>query len=123
MLQQYQDWIKENVKDPLGTCAEHTQAMAQRFPELTRVRGHYLCLIWGKREHWWLVCQDGSIVDPTVAQFPSGRLGTYILWDENKKEPTGMCPNCAEYCYDGMSSCSTQCELQYTAYLNNPNRW
>ncbi len=47
MKPQYADWIAANVKESRGRCAEATLAMAAAFPELTRVRGHYLCWVWG----------------------------------------------------------------------------
>lgn len=98
----YQQWIYQNVQgDSTGQCEEVTTAMAEAFPELRRVRGHYHCWIWGKREHWWLVGKHGSVIDPTAAQFPSKGAGRYEEWDESQPESTGMCPNCGEYCYDG----------------------
>ncbi len=112
MKTKYKKWISENVTQVLGRCAEITLQMQEVFPELTRVRGHYHCLIWGKREHWWLTAPDGEIVDPTVAQFPS--LGEYV--EHTGPEPTGMCPNCGEYCYDGHTVCSYQCGDEYSKY-------
>lgn len=95
----YQLWIDQNVKDGTGGCKEVTEAMVKEFPELHRVRGHYHCWIWGKREHWWLTTSDGVVIDPTAAQFPSRGEGRYVEFDG--PEPTGKCPNCGEYCYDG----------------------
>lgn len=92
----YQEWI-DQLDDVTGKCEEITAAMAEAFPELRRVRGHYHCWIWGKREHWWLMDGD-EVVDPTAAQFPSKGEGSYVEWEG--EEPTGMCPNCGEYCYD-----------------------
>lgn len=127
MKDQYQEWINSNVDNNcLGQCAEVTEAMQKAFPELTRVRGHFMCLVWGPRAHWWLVDPDGEIVDPTVAQFPTAGLAApsaYEPWDESEPEPTGMCPNCGGYCYDGYDLCSDECERAYIAYLNNPNEW
>jgi hypothetical protein len=98
----YLEWIEQNVPDPRGTCREVTEEMAKEFPELRRVRGCYYCWTWGEREHWWLVDEvNDRIIDPTAAQFPSKGTGTYEEWDESHPEPTGMCPNCGEYCYKG----------------------
>jgi len=50
-------------------------------PTLVLVRGWYLCPIWGKQAHWWCCAPDGTIMDPTVLQFPSGGTGEYIPFD------------------------------------------
>ena len=71
-----------------GKCKEMCEQEVANDPTLTLVRGHYHCPIWGEQEHWWLVHPDGSIVDPTVRQFPSKGLGEYVPWN-------GVCP-CAE---------------------------
>jgi hypothetical protein len=105
----YLEWIQRNVTDPLGKCREYSEAMARAFPELSIVRGHYCCPQWGDREHWWLVDERGSIVDPTVDQFPSGGFGQYIPWTEGADEPTGKCIHCGEYCYHGRATCSPEC--------------
>lgn len=119
-MTKYRAWIKDNVTETYGRCAEVTQQMAAAFPELTRVRGHYYCFAWGEREHWWLTTPDGEIIDPTAAQFPSRGRGHYEPWDESRPEPTGMCPNCGGYCYDGNTCCSDSCGLAYAAYCMNP---
>lgn len=116
----YAAWVAANVKDPLGRCAETTLAMCTAFPELTRVRGHYLCGFWGPREHWWCTAPDGGVVDPTAAQFPSRGLGRYEPWVEGTPEPTGKCPNCGGECYDNKYCCSAECDSAYAAYCNNP---
>lgn len=112
----YIDWIK-TVVEPTGRCAEVTLEMQAAFPELTRVRGHYYCPFWGEREHWWLVDEEGQVVDPTAAQFPSRGVGHYEPWDESRPEPTGMCPECGEYCYEGRTFCCDVHERRYMAYL------
>ena len=75
MKPEYRAWCAVHVgttaEDCYGRCAWATLAMQIAFPELIRVRGHYLCLIWGERDHWWLTTPEGEIVDPTAAQFPS----------------------------------------------------
>ena len=37
-------------------------------------------------------------------------------------EPTGKCPNCGGYCYEGATLCSDRCEHEYMAYLNDAMR-
>lgn len=115
----YEAWIEAHVEgDGYGQCKEVTARMADAFPELARVRGHYLCLRWGVREHWWLTTPNGTVVDPTVAQFPSPPTPeAYQPLDEDEEEPTGKCPNCGGYCYEGRSVCSDSCEASYIAYL------
>lgn len=120
MEQKYQEWIDNFVSDPLGHCAELTLEMQKEFPELERVRGHYYCAFWGKREHWWLVDKAGSVVDPSAAQFPSKGLGEYAEWDDSLPEPTGMCPNCGDLVFDGRTCCSDNCHREYAAYCTNP---
>ncbi len=125
MKTEYRAWIDANVgtkpEDGYGRCAWATLTMLVAFPELTRVRGHYYDAIWGERDHWWLVDPDGEIVDPTAAQFPTKGTGEYMPWVEGTPEPTGMCPNCGENCYDGRTCCSDSCNSAYAAYCMNPD--
>ncbi len=110
MKYEYTQWIKENVFKFYGQCAPVTKQMQSVFPELERVRGHYFCEFWGKREHWWLKDAGGVIVDPTKMQFPSGGRGDYREWLEGDPEPTGKCMECGGYCYRSASFCSARCE-------------
>lgn len=120
MNSNYKKWIETNIKNEgLGQCKEATVQMKECFPELTRIRGHYYCPIWGEREHWWLTTPQGEIIDPTVAQFPSKGIGHYEPWNESKKEPTGKCPNCGDYCYNGKTVCSDRCYEEYKNYLES----
>lgn len=114
----YDDYITDEASAVYGKCAEITEAFAKAFPELRRVRGHYHCPHWGERDHWWLVAPDGSIVDPTRAQFPSRGIGEYVEWIEGTKEPTGMCPNCGGPCYDGDYCCTEACGRAYVAFCS-----
>ena len=118
MHEEYTNWICENVEgNGYGKCREITELMRAAFPELDRVRGHYCCPVWGERAHWWLIePDDWQVVDPTAAQFPSKGTGTYVAWKEGAREPTGMCPNCGEPCYDGHSVCSDKCGVEYVAF-------
>ena len=115
----YSKWISENVGGTgYGKCADVTQAMADTFPELQRVRGHYYCLTWGERAHWWLVDESGNIVDPTARQFPSYGSGVYVPWVDGKPEPTGICANCGEPAFNGGTVCSDACGTAYVAFVN-----
>lgn len=123
MTETYQAWIAEHYPtsiSALGNCSSATRKMVAAFPELKRCRGHYYCYAWGPREHWWCETAEGEVVDPTAKQFPSLGLGHYEPLDESLPQPTGKCPNCGEYCYDGKSLCSEECEVSYLAYLNQP---
>lgn len=74
-----------------GRCHELSMAAVAADPSLTLVRGWYYCPVWGEREHWWTTRPDGTVFDPTAAQFPSGGLGHY--------EPfagTFPCEHCGE---------------------------
>ena len=119
MKRKYQDWINNINNNVTGLCADITQDMITKFPELKRIRGHYYCVIWGQREHWWCVDSDNSIVDPTASQFPGKGSGEYVEWDESQPEPTGKCRECGEYCYDDNNFCNTAHEVSYMAYINN----
>ena len=121
----YAEWIRANVSPYLlGTCAAATLAMAQQFPELMRVRGHYAepHPAWGNRQHWWLTTPEGVIIDPTATQFPSNGQGEYLPWKEGDEEPVGKCAYCSEGIYksktkDGVT-CDDTCSKPYAAYIN-----
>ena len=117
----YNKWIEANVKgDGFGECREITTQMLEYFPELQQVRGHYMCPIWGRRGHWWLVTPNGEIVDPTAKQFPSGGLGEYLEWIDGTEEPTGKCANCGEFTFKGENFCNDACFQSWHADLMRP---
>lgn len=64
-----------------GRCKELSEALIRDDPTLKLVRGYYYCPIWGKQAHWWCKRPDGTIVDPTKAQFPSNGIGEYEEFD------------------------------------------
>jgi len=55
-----------------GKCKKYAEAAVAADPALTLVRGWYVDPIWGREEHWWTTRPDGTIYDPTSAQFPMG---------------------------------------------------
>jgi hypothetical protein len=63
-----------------GKCKEKSEEYIQDNPECKLVRGFYYCPILGKRQHWWTTLPDGTIHDPTIAQFPSP-YGEYEEFD------------------------------------------
>ena len=124
MKHRYERWIQnfrnKNMNVVQGMCLEASYAMHKKFPELTVVRGHVK--LWDefdesiyKYPHWWLIAEDGDIVDPTESQFPN--LLEYEQWDESLTEPTGKCPNCGNYCFDHKQLCCAECEKEYISYL------
>lgn len=71
----------KNYRKYRGKCKSAAEKACACDPSLTIVRGHYICLMWGKQQHWWTVRKDGSINDPTKDQFPSGGFGEYVPFD------------------------------------------
>lgn len=63
-----------------GRCKEMSEAAVAADATLTLVRGWYHDPVWGREEHWWTKRPDGSIYDPTAAQFPVG--GIEFLYEE-----------------------------------------
>jgi hypothetical protein len=122
MKDKYRNWIEENVPDydsAYGKCKDMCLKMMKEFPELTIHRGWYQDPIIGDREHWWLKDEDNNIVDPTAHQFPTGGMFEYKDLTDVKEIPTGRCPNCGGYIYNGGDLCSVDCETEYTMYLNS----
>lgn len=94
-----------------GKCREMAEAAAAQEPTLRIVRGHYWCPYWGEQAHWWCVRPDGTVVDPTAAQFPSCGNGLYVEFSGRV-----TCETCerevaeAEACIAGSHCyCSTGC--------------
>lgn len=122
VVHKYEKWIKENVdlKDNgYGKCQEVTTEMVKEFPELQQIRGFYYCPLWGERMHWWCINEEFSLlIDPTAEQFPSRGSGVYDSVDEDDPGsiPTGKCPNCGGFCYNGNYCCSENCYEEYARY-------
>lgn len=64
-----------------GKCKEMSEQLVADNPTFRLVRGHYVCPIWGKQQHWWCEDIDGKVHDPTARQFPSKGMGEYIEYD------------------------------------------
>jgi hypothetical protein len=60
-----------------GKCKEAAEALCAADPMLRLVRGYYYDAVWGPQAHWWCERPDGTIVDPTAAQFPTQGGGVY----------------------------------------------
>jgi len=125
----YQAWIDAQAlpEYPVGLCYHVSHKMAQAFPELVLTRGHVTmpCPDRGTKRwpHWWLVAPDGSIVDPTAAQFPGTTAADYEAEPMDAAEPTGKCLECGEYTYNGDTFCSAAHERSYMAYIMEGRAW
>jgi hypothetical protein len=111
-----------------GKCYSWSQKFVERFPHLTLRTGFY-----GNREHYWCTEPDGTIVDPTIAQFHDGEGDPrkYRLFDETKDRIyLGKCMNCGQELYglkaEGRKEvCETNAELgvhcqqELERYYNN----
>ena len=65
-----------------GKCKKMAEALANKDSSLTLARGHYICPLEGKMQHWWAKTKDGEIIDPTSRQFYSGgTMGEYVEFD------------------------------------------
>jgi hypothetical protein len=99
-----------------GKCKELVDAAVRQDPTLTAVRGHYICPFWGEQAHWWCTKSDGTIVDPSVEQFPSkGVAAEYIPFDG-----TVSCAECGRSMREedarfesNYAFCSTQCIMRF----------
>lgn len=117
------DYLKEHDGFVQGRCQEACEAMVAAFPELQLVRGHAVCPApWGMRAHWWCVTPEGTIVDPTRAQFTAG-VFAYEPYEEGDDVRIGTCMNCGEGIWGQPERggepnfCSTACHASYAAYL------
>ena len=99
-----------------GRCKELSEQAIKDDPSLTLVRGHYHCPLWGTKEpHWWAVRKDGSVFDPTAAQFPSNGMGDY--------EPFNglvQCSECGKEMHEhearfdsNYAFCSNECHMRF----------
>ncbi len=105
----------EEYRTYRGQCRQMCDAAIQADPTLTLVCGWYHCPFNGKEQHWWTVRPDGTIFDPTAAQFPSKGRGEYEVY-------TGWleCSNCHKAIHESKAQidgrhayCSTKCYAQF----------
>lgn len=124
----YAEWIANYVASKRGfvrgKCAEATITMVAAFPELRRAAG-FVHVLWptgpAREQHWWCIAPDGTVVDPTRAQFALVFEYEELNLDDpetHKRVPTGVCCNCGEDTYEGREVCSDVCSRAYIAYLN-----
>ncbi len=98
-----------------GKCKGLASALCEKDPTLTLVRGHYICWSWGKQAHWWVTKTDGTIIDPSVDQFPEPHIGEYVPFDGfiecaecGKKIKEQEASICGNYAF-----CSTSCNMRF----------
>lgn len=117
MAADYWKWIADHQPtDPRGQCATVTEAMAAAFPELRRVRGHYVCPLENRRiPHWWIVAPDGTVIDPTGDQFASCGMGEYEEYVG--PEPTGHCLDCGAMLFGREMFCDAECAVRCVEWM------
>jgi hypothetical protein len=121
---EYADWIERYVSSfnnrfVRGRCEDAVRLMVKQFPELRAARG-FAHVSWGEDQHWWCVAPDGTVVDPTVSQFP--RMPRYEELDLSRAEdrarvPIGKCMNCGARTFvssPSAATCSIACERELT---------
>jgi hypothetical protein len=102
-----------NYQKYRGKCKEYAEKLCKEDPNLILVRGYYYCPFWGKQGHWWCKKPDGTIVDPTVKQFPSKGTGVYEEfdgWVECAECGTRIKEEQAQF-EGSYAFCSTRCHL------------
>jgi hypothetical protein len=102
---------QENYLKYRGKCREFCEAAIAEDPSLTLVRGYYHDAFWGKHQHFWTVRADGSIFDPTKAQFPD-QGGDYEEFDGTVEcEQCGKRVDIEDATRDGNHVfCSSECQ-------------
>lgn len=99
-----------------GKCKEMSEKLVKENPELTLVRGYYYEPLWSRDEqHWWTKKKDGTIVDPTASQFPSGGIKEfYTEFDGTLSCSECGCRICEETAqFAGRYPvCSTKCAMR-----------
>ncbi len=108
--------ISADYRQYRGKCKELVDAACAADTTLTAVRGHYFCPLWNSNEqHWWCVQKDGTIYDPSKAQFPSNGNGIYTPFDGFVE-----CSECGKVVLEEDAGfhgryafCSTACNMRF----------
>lgn len=110
-----EEQVLEDYKKFRGKCKQLAEAAVKNDPSLKLVRGYYYCPVWGEQPHWWTIRPDGTIFDPTAAQFPSNGKGYYVEFSgiiqcsecgkTMKEEEASFDSN---YCF-----CSPSCHMRF----------
>lgn len=105
-----------------GRCHSMALEAAEADATLKAVAGWYHCPIWGQEEHWWCERADGTIVDPTAAQFPSNGSGRY-----ERHDGPAWCLQCGidfpweQYMETGRPICSDECYCRMVGVPYTPH--
>lgn len=118
-------YLERDGNNGYGRCQQASTEMQSAFPELRIVKGH-VYTTWGKRAHWWLVTEQGDVVDPTAAQFPN--ILEYEEWRPGMEVRVGKCMNCGDEIWapvqtldtlpPSKSICSPDCEDELNRAFN-----
>jgi len=104
-----------------GRCRDEALKLARDDRSLTVVRGWATPVGGAMIEHWWLIDQDGKVVDPTVDQFPARPVYIPECVGVPPERPALMylCPNCGDTHTGDFSVdvCSDRCARAYASYL------
>ena len=65
----YFDFIKETVDDPIDNCFFFAAITNIEYPELKLIEGEPVDPKRGETAHFWLEDEDGNIIDPTQSQY------------------------------------------------------
>ncbi len=98
-----------------GKCKEYSLTLAKECYWLRPVRGFYYCWVWDKKEqHWWNETDSGEIIDLTVSQFPSGKMGQYqeYLGEIECCECGKVVPEVEARIEGSYATCSTLCMMR-----------
>ncbi len=119
----YETWIDDYVALRNGNvrhrCQGASAEMAGAFPELRRVRGYAHHPDGWSTAHWWCETEDGTVLDPTAAQFSQSVI-RYEEYDEavHGPLPVGKCGDCGAFLYAPQSGfCDDVCENAFRAEL------
>lgn len=130
---QYKEWIHQflyRINDPTGKCRGAVEDMKAHFPELKIEKGYVVhpfiqpdTLIKNDFHgvpHWWLIDEEGSIVDPTESQFPKPLEYSPYSEELHGLLPVGKCMECGDLFYppkEPGNFCDEECSDRFMETL------
>jgi hypothetical protein len=122
----YDEWIAHDITEHKGwvrgRCQGAATRMSETFSELRLVRGYCLLANGWRPQHWWCEAPDGTVIDPTAAQYTeyTDIIG-YEEYDEalHGPLPIGKCMHCGCEVYNKTNRglCSTECQVAFDEYM------